>query len=89
MYMKCCRYLRAASLYRYARWSSAPSCSSASSSAIRSMLRQNMAIQAVPSDWSRVTPLGEVWLGSVEEADVIEAEEAALEDVSAVLVTCG
>ena len=59
-----------------------PDCRPASSIAIASMLRQYIAIQLVPSDCSRWPPVGS---GStaIEDADVVEPEEAALEDVVA------
>ena len=47
-----------------------------------SMLRQYIAIQLVPSDCSRWPPVGS-GADAVEDADVVEAEEAALEDVAA------
>jgi hypothetical protein len=46
------------------------------------MLSENIAIQLVPSDCSRRPPPG-TGGAAVEHADVVEAEEAALEDVVA------
>ena len=54
----------------------------ASSIAIASMLRQYIAIQLVPSDCSRWPPVGS-GRAAIENADVVEAEEAALEHVVA------
>ena len=42
-------------------------------------LSEYIAIHAVPSDWSMCTAVGNGW--AVEHADVVHAEEAALEDV--------
>ena len=50
-------------------------------SAISSRFRQYIAIHAVPSDCSSRPPTGSA--RAVERADVVEAEEAALEDVVA------
>ena len=61
----------------------ATGCCCASSSAIASMFRQYIAIQLVASDCARRPPSGS-GRGAVEEADVVEAEEAALEDVQPV-----
>jgi hypothetical protein len=52
---------------------------------MRSMLMLNIAIQAVPSDCSMCPPGGER-PRPVEHADIVEAEEAALEDVQALRV---
>ena len=46
------------------------------------MFRQYIAIQLVPSDCSRWPPVGS-GVDAIEDADVVEAEEAALEDVVA------
>ena len=59
-----------------------------SSMAMRSMLRLNIAIQAVPSDCSMCPPVGS-GARAVEHADIVEAEEAALEDVAALAGPCG
>ena len=47
--------------------------------------RQYIAIQLVPSAWPRIQPVRQLRV-AVEDADVVEAEEAALEDVVAELV---
>ena len=47
--------------------------------------RQNIPIQPVASDCSRVAPVGQL-LAAVDDGDVVEAEEAALEDVVALAV---
>ena len=70
---KCSKNLRARSSY-------GSSCA-ASSRAISSMFWQNSAIQAVPSACSRWPPVGS-GARAVEDADVVEAQEAALEDVA-------
>ena len=53
--------------------------------AICSMLRQYIAIQAVPSDCSYMATGGQ-GRGAVEDTDVVQAEEAAFEDVEALRV---
>ena len=49
---------------------------------MRIRLRQYIAIQLVPSAWSMIAA-GRQRRAAVEHADVVEAEEAALEDVAA------
>ena len=52
---------------------------------MRIRLSAYIAIQLVPSAWSMWPPVGSV-RAAVEDADVVEAEEAALEDVAALRV---
>ena len=49
---------------------------------MRSMFRQYIAIQLVPSDCSMNAAIGQR-LGAVEHADVVQAQESAFENVVA------
>ncbi len=52
---------------------------------MRIRLRQNNPIQPVASDCSRIAAVGQL-LAAVDDGDVVEAEEAAFEDVDALAV---